>query len=156
MAPTRPAAQTAARDLVITRDYDAPRELVWRALTEPAHVRRWWGPQHFTAPACQIDLRVGGRYLFCMRAPDGQDYWTTGTYQEIVPPERLVFTHAWERPDGTTSPDTEVRVTFSDQEDKTKVTMRQAVFESVAARDGHEGGWSSCFDVLAEYLEGLR
>jgi uncharacterized protein YndB with AHSA1/START domain len=149
-------AEPADRVLVMTRVFDAPRSLVFAAWTRPEHLVRWFGPRGFTLPHFKADIRPGGSYRICMRSPEGKDHWLRGEYREVVAPEWLVFTHAWERPDGTTSPDTEVRVTFSDQEDKTKVTMRQAVFESVAARDGHEGGWSSCLDVLAEYLESLR
>ena len=79
-------------DVVITRMFDAPRSLVWRAWTEPEHVMRWWGPKDFISPTCTIDLRVGGSYLFCMQAPDGQKYWSTGVYREIVPLERIVCT----------------------------------------------------------------
>ncbi len=69
--------------LVITRIFDAPRERVWRAWSEPEQMMKWWGPKEFTSPACKMDFRVGGKYLFCMRAPDGKDYWITGVYKEI-------------------------------------------------------------------------
>src|SRR3970282_1216695 len=78
--------------LVITRLLDAPRELVWKAWTEPERMMRWWGPKGFTAPVCKIDLRVGGVYLNCMRSPEGQDFWSTGVYGEIGVPERIVCT----------------------------------------------------------------
>ena len=83
------------QELVIIRIFDAPRELVWMAWTEPEHFMRWWGPKDFTAPFCQIDLRVGGKYLNCMRSSNGKDYWSTGVYREIVPMERLVFTDSF-------------------------------------------------------------
>src|SRR3712207_5988559 len=84
-----------SNELVITRTFDAPRELVWRAWTEPEHFNRWWGPKDFAAPNSQMDVRVGGKYLYCMRSPDGQDYWGTGTYREVVPMERLVYTDSF-------------------------------------------------------------
>lgn len=59
--------ESAGRDIVITRVFDAPRELVWKAWTDPEHLMRWWGPKEFTSPACKVDLRVGGKYVFCMR-----------------------------------------------------------------------------------------
>ena len=90
--PNTPVAASAGQGLVITRIFDAPRELVWKAWTNCEHLKRWWGPEHFTAPACKIDLRVGGKYLFCMRSPQGQDYWSTGVYREIVAPSRLAYT----------------------------------------------------------------
>ena len=76
--------------MVITRVFDAPRELVWRAWTEPKYVMQWWGPKGFTAPVCQMDFRVGGRSLFCMKSPDGQEFWNGVEYHEIVPHEKIV------------------------------------------------------------------
>ena len=77
--------------MVITRVFDAPRELVWKAWTDPKYVMQWWGPKDFTAPFCEMDFRVGGKFLFCMRAPDGQEFWNGGEYQEIVAHEKIVF-----------------------------------------------------------------
>jgi uncharacterized protein YndB with AHSA1/START domain len=76
--------------MVVTRVFDAPRELVWKAWTEPKYVMQWWGPKGFTAPVCKMDFRVGGKFLYCMRAPDGQEYWNGGEYHEIVPHEKIV------------------------------------------------------------------
>ena len=90
-------------DLLVTRIVDAPLELVWKAWTEPERVMRWWGPKDYSSPSCQIDLRVGGKLLFCMRAPQeqgGQDSYTTGIYQKIVPLERLEFTQSLSDKDG--------------------------------------------------------
>jgi uncharacterized protein YndB with AHSA1/START domain len=72
-------------EVVIKRTFDAPRELVWQAWTDPETMMRWWGPKGFTSPTCEIDFRVGGKALNCMRSPDGTDYWSTGVYREIVP-----------------------------------------------------------------------
>ncbi|MDQ1261779.1 MAG: hypothetical protein QG575_960 [Euryarchaeota archaeon] len=72
-------------DLIITRFLDAPRELVWKAWTEPERLIRWWGPIGFTSPVSRIDLRVGGEYLSCMRSPDGKDFWSKGFYREKCP-----------------------------------------------------------------------
>lgn len=91
------------QELVITRVFDIPIELVWKAWTDPELVMKWWGPEHFTSPSCKIDLREGGRYLFCMRAPEshgGQDNFSTGTYTKIIPNERLEFTHYLSDQDG--------------------------------------------------------
>ena len=76
--------------MVVARVFDAPRELVWKAWTEPKYVMRWWGPKGFTAPVCQMDFRVGGRALYCMKSPDGQEFWTRIDYHEIVPHEKIV------------------------------------------------------------------
>lgn len=87
--------QAEKRDLVVTRIIDAPIEKVWKAWTDPEQVMRWWGPKDYISPACKIDFRVGGKYIFSMRAPKdqgGQDYYTAGVYKKIVPMERLLFT----------------------------------------------------------------
>ena len=76
--------------MVVTRVFDAPRELVWKAWTDPKYVMQWWGPKGFTAPVCKIDFRVGGKFLCCMRSPDGQEFWNAGEYHEIVPHEKIV------------------------------------------------------------------
>jgi uncharacterized protein YndB with AHSA1/START domain len=76
--------------MVVTRVFDAPRELVWKAWTDPKYVKQWWGPKGCTAPFCEIDFRVGGKFLFCMRMPDGQEGWNGGEYHEIVPHEKIV------------------------------------------------------------------
>ena len=77
--------------MVVTRVFDAPRELVWKAWTDPKYVMQWWGPKGFTAPVCKIDFRVGGKFLFCMRTPDGYEGWNGGEYHEIVLHEKIVF-----------------------------------------------------------------
>ena len=76
--------------MVVTRIFDAPRELVWKAWTDPKYVMQWWGPKGFTAPVCQMDFRVGGKSLLCMRTPDGQECWNAVEYHEIVPHEKIV------------------------------------------------------------------
>ena len=77
--------------MVVTRVFDAPRELVWKAWTDPKYVMQWWGPKGFTAPVCQMDFRVGGKSLLCMRTPDGQEGWNAGEYHEIVLHEKIVY-----------------------------------------------------------------
>ena len=76
--------------MVVTRIFDAPRELVWKAWTDPKYVMQWWGPKGFTSPVCKMDFRVGGKYLICTRTPDGQEFWHGGEYHEIVPLEKIV------------------------------------------------------------------
>ena len=86
---------TGNHEFKIERVFDAPRQLVWNAFKEPELVMQWWGPDYFTSPSVQIDFRVGGKYLYCMRGPDGTDYWSGGTYKEIVPLEKLVCVDAF-------------------------------------------------------------
>jgi uncharacterized protein YndB with AHSA1/START domain len=76
--------------MVVTRVFDAPRELVWKAWTDPKYVMQWWGPKGFTSPHCEIDFRVGGKFLCCMRSPDGWEGWNAGEYHEIVLHEKIV------------------------------------------------------------------
>ena len=143
---------TAERELVVTRLIDAPRALVFRAWTQPEHIARWWGPQGFTTIGCDMDIRIGGRFRCGMRSPEGTDYWKVGVYREIVEPERLVFTFAWEDGEGKPSHQTLVTVTFAERGDKTELTLRQAVFETVEARNSHHRGWTSTLQRFAEYL----
>ena len=89
-----------SESLTITRIFNAPRERVWRAWTEPEMLKKWWGPKGYTAPVAEIDLRVGGKYHACMRSPDGKDIWSIGTVKEIVRPERLVITDSFSDPEG--------------------------------------------------------
>jgi uncharacterized protein YndB with AHSA1/START domain len=91
-ASTFAATDPEERGLVLTRIFDAPRELVYNAWTEPEHFMRWWGPKGFSTPVCTIDPRPGGVIHFCMRSPEGQDIWCKGVYREVVAPERIVCT----------------------------------------------------------------
>ncbi len=155
MAATTSAARPKAQhELVITRVFDAPRALVFKAWTAPEHLVRWWGPRDFTAPSIKMDFRPGGAYRACIRSPEGQDYWMHGVYREIVEPERIAFTFSWEE-EGERGQENLVTVTFADHGDKTKLTFRQAFFESVEQRDSHHGGWSECLDRLAAYLASI-
>jgi uncharacterized protein YndB with AHSA1/START domain len=76
--------------MVVTRVFDAPRELVWKAWTDPKYVMQWWGPKGFSCPACEIDFRVGGKSLLCMKTPDGYEGWNAIEYHEIVLHEKIV------------------------------------------------------------------
>jgi len=87
-----------------------------------------------------------------MRSPTGEDHWLGGTYREIVPPERLVFTHAWQEADGSSNHQTVVTVTFEARQGKTQLSLHQAFFQDAASRAGHEGGWQETFDNLTQYL----
>lgn len=138
--------------IVITRVFDAPRSLLFRMWTEGEHLAQWSAPRGFTIPVGQGDVRPGGAWRCCMRSPDGVEYWLAGVYREVVAPERLVFTHAFDDEDGKPGPETLVTVTFADEGGKTRLTLRQSGFRSIPSRDGHEAGWSECFDRLSDYL----
>jgi uncharacterized protein YndB with AHSA1/START domain len=162
---------TAGNDIVVTRVFDAPRRLVFKAWTEPEHMKRWWGPNGFTMPVCTVDLRPGGVMHFCMRSPEGQDIWCKGVYREVVEPQRIVSTDSFSDKDGNVvkpsqygmSPDWPVEAlittTFAEQAGKTAFTLRHAVGSAPAAdREGCRAGWSESLDRLASYLaeEGTR
>ncbi|MGH2621169.1 MAG: SRPBCC family protein [Anaerolineales bacterium] len=161
--PSNTAVATS-REITITRIFDAPRELVWKAWTEPERFMRWWGPKGYTSPACKIDLRVGGVYLACMRSPEGQDFWSTGTYREIVEPERIVYTDSFADSEGNIVPATHygmgadfplemmVTVTFEPLGGKTKLTLRHAGLPAGEMSDQTSAGWNESFDKLAEAL----
>lgn len=158
--------KTSGRELVITRTFDAPRNIIWQAWTEPDRVKKWWGPRIFTAPVIKIDFRVGGEYLYCMRSPEGKDYWSKGTYREIVAPERIVLTDSFADEKGNTvaasyyglSPDfaleSLVTLVFEEYNGKTRFTLRylgipDGDFENAKI------GWNESLDKLAEYLAGI-
>jgi uncharacterized protein YndB with AHSA1/START domain len=151
-ARTSAATKLAKRELVITRIFDAPPRLVFKALTERDQLVRWWGPQGFTTPSCKMDVRPGGAYRICMRSPEGTDHWVQGVYREIVEPERLVFTWAWEDDEGKPGHETVVAINFAARGRKTELTLHHGIFESIKARNAHEGGWTSCLDRLVEYV----
>jgi len=146
------AQDTAARELIVTRVFDAPREVVFAAWTDPTQAARWWGPQGFTTISCEMDVRPGGAYRACMRSPEGTRHCRRGVYSEVVRPERLVFSFAWEDADGNPGHEMVVTVTFVDVAGRTRLTLHQAGFETVAARDDHRRGWSSSLGRFAEYL----
>jgi uncharacterized protein YndB with AHSA1/START domain len=141
--------------LVITRVLNAPRSLVFAAWVDRAQAAQWWGPRGFTTVWNEMDVRVGGAWRRCMRSPEGTEHRSRGVYREIVAPERLAFTFTWEKggPPGH-GPETVVTLTFADLGDgRTELTLRQALFETAAARDDHRQGWSSCLDRFADYLK---
>ena len=149
-------APTRARELVMTHVFHAPRALVFAAWTERRHLEHWQGaPEGMTVTTEEADIRPGGRFRLCMRSPDGQEHWLQGVYREVVPPERLVFTHAWLDADKRPGTETLVTITFAERGDATELTLRQTGFASDASRDGHHEGWASTFRRLAAYLTEL-
>jgi uncharacterized protein YndB with AHSA1/START domain len=137
--------------LRLSRSFAAPRDRVFRAFTSPARLARWWGPKGFTVPACTLDVRVGGAWRTVMRSPEGRDHVVSGVYREIVPPERLVFTWAWEE-DGARGHETVVTIELVETPGGTRLQLTQEPFESERARELHGEGWSSSLDCLEEAL----
>jgi uncharacterized protein YndB with AHSA1/START domain len=145
---------SAERELVIRRTFNAARELVFRAWTEPQLLAQWSCPRGFSFTAQSGDLRVGGSFSATMRSPEGTEHRLRGVYREIVPPERLVFTHLWVDERGNPGPETLVTVTLTEHDGRTEMMFHQGIFTSVAAREGHEQGWQGCFERLEELLRG--
>ena len=155
-----------AEEVTITRIFDAPRELVWKAWTQPERVMRWWGPKTFTTPVSKIDLRTGGEYLNCMRAPDGKDYWSRGVFREIKKPERLVMTDSFADAEGNIVPasyygmsgdwplEMLVTMTLEEHEGKTRLRLRHSGLEDFSDEDldNLQQGWNESFDKLDEAL----
>jgi len=141
------------RTLVLTRVLDAPRDKVFVAWVDQEQAAQWWGPKGFTSVSCTMDVRVGGAWRRVMKSPDGVEICARGVYREIIAPERLVFTYAWEHNPEQTGHETLVTLTFADLGgDRTELTLRQGAFETEAARDAHRGGWSGCLERFAEHL----
>lgn len=151
------------KELIITRVFNAPVELMWKAWTEPEHLMRWWGPKKFTAPVCKMDFRVGGKYHFCMRSPEGKDFWSTGVYQEIVPMKRIVFTDCFADEKGNVVPasyyempgdnwpmEMIVTVTFEENGGKTKMTLKHVGLPAGEMKEMTGTGWNESFDKLAD------
>lgn len=161
--------------IIIERIFDAPRELVWKAWTDPEMIKKWWGPEGFTAPSIKVDLKVGGKYVFAMHGPAGsewdKDMYSSGIFKEIVPNEKIVSTDYFSDENGNkvspseygqdpNSPsEMEVVITFEDVEDgKTKLTITYPKPESeeqfqAMLKSGMEEGWNSSLDKLANSLK---
>jgi uncharacterized protein YndB with AHSA1/START domain len=165
------AMMPSAPEFFISRVFDAPRELVWVAWTDPKKMARWWGPHDFTNPVCEMDVRAGGAYRIVMRSPAGEDYPLVGIFREVVQPERLVMTMdvtghpdewhrmvnpKWRKGDANPVGEMVQTVTFEKVEGKTRLTVRTR-FESAAIRDamvkmGMNEGWSQSLVRLDELL----
>jgi uncharacterized protein YndB with AHSA1/START domain len=147
------------RVLIITRTFDAPRALVWRAFSDPFHLRQWWGPKGYINPVCELDFRPGGHWHHVMRGPDGKEYPTDSTFIEIVPPERIVYRNAAPKGEvwGDNPPPSFVRtLTFAEAGGRTTLTLR-AEFDTAAGKQaavarGFVQGTNESYDRLARLL----
>jgi uncharacterized protein YndB with AHSA1/START domain len=154
--PQSSSTNTADREIVITRVFDAPRELVFKAWTDPNHVAHWWGPRGFTTTIHEMDVRPGGVWKLVMHGPDGTDYPNKIIFDEVSPPERLVYTNSGGKKGGP-SAQFQNTVTFDEQDGKTRLTMR-LLFPSTEARElvakeyGAIEGGNQTLGRLAEYL----
>ena len=144
------------RQIRLTREFDAPRALVFEALAKPEHVAHWLRPMGMSMPVCEADLRPGGTWRFVHRDANANDYSFHGQFREIVPPERIVRTFEFDGLPGHVAVET---LTLDDLGGRTRLTVTSA-FDSVEDRDGMlqsgmERGASESYDLLAEYLRTL-
>lgn len=152
-------ATESGHEIVISRVFDAPRTLVWKAWTEPQHVMQWWGPLGFSNAACEMDLRVGGAFNLVMCAPDGIAYPCRGVFHKIVEPECLVYESVADEshPCGAgLPPRSVVTVSLVEQGDGTLLTLHTR-FENVVRKDaanraGYSSSWGQALDRLASFL----
>jgi uncharacterized protein YndB with AHSA1/START domain len=163
-------SETGGGDFVISRVFDAPRDLVWKAFTDPERMKEWWGPKGFTVITSKMDLRPGGSYLYGMTAPSGAPMWGKFVYREITPPERMVLINSFSdeaggvtrHPMAPTWP-LEMLSTFTFEEQpggKTKFTVRWAAYNATAeeqktfdtSHDSMRQGWGGTMDQLDAYL----
>jgi len=164
------SARQTDKPFVISRDFDAPRDLVWKSWTEPERLKHWWGPKGFVVHTCKVDLRPGGRFHYGMSAPDGSDMWGRFVYREIDPPRRLVFITSFSDPDGglTRHPghlhwplQLLSTVTFREAGNRTTVTVQWEAYEATELerktfQDGMasmQQGWTGTFEQLDNYLK---
>ena len=165
---TATSTQHKDTDIVITREFAAPRQLVWDAWTKPQHIEKWFGPKGFTTRVDSFDFNVGGRSTYVMIGPDGTEYPSTGVFKEIVPIEKIVTTDEWgegienvealkdvDLPQGMI-----ITQLFDDLGERTKVTLVTS-HPTIEDKKKHEdmgvvAGWNSSFDKLDELLEELQ
>jgi uncharacterized protein YndB with AHSA1/START domain len=158
------------KPFIIAREFDAPRDKVWKSWTEAERLKQWWGPKGFKVTQLKLDLRAGGRMHYCLRMPDGNDMWGLFVYREIVPQERLVFVNSFSDPQGgiSTHPMSPTwprqmltTVTFEEKGGKTTVNvnwvpldgsteLERKTFED--GRDSMKMGWTGTMDQFAGYL----
>ena len=153
----RDAVSTPAPDEIrITRVFNAPRQLVWNAWTEPAMLVHWFGCAAFSTVDAKADVREGGQYRVVLRNPEGEDMPIYGTYMALRPTGHLAFTHLWEKPPVPENPahhKTIVTVDLYEDGERTRMEFRQTGLASIASRDSHVGGWSDSCDALQRLLQ---
>jgi uncharacterized protein YndB with AHSA1/START domain len=150
-------------DLVIHRVFDLPAKSIWKAITEPEEFKKWWGPRDFTCPSSKMEARVGGKYLNCMKGPDGKEYWSTGTVRELIPEKKLVVTDSFSDSQGNIKSASEyglpgnwpaeLLITFELEEadGATKLVLQHEGIPSEMYEECKKG-WNESFDKLEENI----
>jgi uncharacterized protein YndB with AHSA1/START domain len=158
-ADTLQVATPTDREIVLTRAFDAPREMVFEAWTKPEHVREWWGPRNSTKVLFEAEVRPGGSWRYVIRDEDGNEVPFSGVYREVTPPERLVYTEIYDVAPFNAG-DPAVNTATFDERDGTTVVTVVTVYPTKEVRDfvlstGMERGAAESYDRLAELLEKL-
>jgi uncharacterized protein YndB with AHSA1/START domain len=164
MHDTMQHSEGDGRSIKIIREFNAPRERVWQRWTDPDQVLCWWGPKDYSGSYAKFDLHVGGKYLSCMRGPDGKQIWGTGTYKEIIEPNRIVMTDSFADEQGNVVPasyygmrsdmpmELEVEVTLEDIGGRTRMTLEHYGLPEGDILEQTKTGWNQSFDKLADCL----
>lgn len=160
---------TSEKQFAVSRVFDAPRDLVWKAMTEPERLMKWWGPKGFENVVCEVDLRPGGKFRYAMRSPDGHLGWGQWIFQEILAPERMItvvsFTdeagNILRHPMSETWPlEMQVGATLQEESGKTRLSITSRPYNATAAEiatfeagmEGMDEGFNGTFDKLEAYL----
>ena len=160
-----PQEHNAGSAILIERVFDAPLAQIWQAWSDPQQFKRWWGVRAFTTPVVEIDFRLGGKYLYCMRSADGQDIWGTGVYREIIDQQRIVFSDSFADAQGNPvsgdyygmgndfPDDLEISVTLEDiGNGRTRQTLEHIGMPAGELAEMTTASWNESFDKLAELL----
>ncbi|MCZ8513956.1 SRPBCC domain-containing protein [Paenibacillus filicis] len=140
--------------LQLNHTYKASRDRVFQAWTKQDLLKQWWGPQGFTTTVDRMDVVEGGGYRFIMQAPNGSNHIIGGSYVEIVPNEKLVFTWKWEHQSGgKEQEETLVTIEFTEQDTGTKLVVTHENFSTMNEAENHNNGWSSSLEGFKHYLE---
>jgi uncharacterized protein YndB with AHSA1/START domain len=155
------AVDTGKHEIIITREFNAPRDLVWEAWTDPEHIEQWWGPKGFSTEVDELDLKESGKWRYVMIGQDGKRYPSEGVFKEVVKPERITstdeFGEDFENPASLDLPQGIVVTTlFEELGDKTKLTLR-IMHRTAEDKKKHQDmgvieGWYSTLDCLEEHL----
>ena len=151
--------ETRGGQLILTREFDAPRRKVFQAHTDCKHLKNWWGPRTWPVTHCQMDFRVGGKWHYCMTGPDGTQSWGLAIYKEIVEPERIVYEDHFSDKDGNQNKDLPSTVATTEFLEKDGKTILRSIANYPTAEDlqkvldmGMVAGVTETFDRLEEYL----
>jgi uncharacterized protein YndB with AHSA1/START domain len=152
------------KTVFVTRILDLPLNSTWKAWTDSESFKKWWGPREYTCPTCSIDFRVGGKYLACMKAHDGREFWSTGVFKEIVPLHKIVYTDSFSDSKGNVVPASDykmpgnwpleliVTLTLEEVGGQTKLALQQVGIPEEIYNDCIEG-WQQSFDKLESNLK---